>query len=312
MRILLTGATGFVGRHVARALSAAGHEVVGCARRRSEAFLRYPEIGWIKGDFASDRSAAAWAPRLTGFDAVINAAGILRERAGQTFEAVHFDGPLALFEACVARGVRKVIHVSALGCDGNPRPYGTTKLRLERALAALDLDWLVVRPSLVYGDDSASSILFRALARLPLIPVVGDGSQRLQPMHADDLALAIVRLLEPNGPVRAMLELGGPRPVTYKEFLAGLRAGLYGKPARFVGISVPFARVGALASDLIGAGPIGVDTLSMLLNGNVAENNAARALLGRDPGDIEDLVRRTAGGAARNGRCMTHSREAGS
>ena len=291
MRILITGATGFIGRHIARALVAAGHEVVGCARRRGEALYRYPDLGWIRADFSTDRTAAAWRPRLTGFDAVINAAGILRERAGQSFEAVHYQGPRALFEACAERGLRRVIHVSALGCERNPRPYGETKLRLDRHLAALDLDWVIVRPSLVYGSDSPSSAMFRWLARLPLIPVVADGGQRLQPIHVDDLSLAVAQLVKDGKHARAVLELGGPGALTYKEFLGELRASLYGRSARFVGVPLLVAKIGARASDAVGIGPVGVDTLNMLVDGNVAPANAAPELLGRAPKSTAEFAR---------------------
>ena len=174
MRILLTGATGFVGHHVGAALLACGHEVVGCSRRRNEAFHRYPELGWIKADFAADLSADAWRPRLTGFDAVVNAAAVVRERPGACFAAVNADAPCALFEACAQVGPRRVIQLSAPDCDRDPRPYAAAKLRAERRLAELDLDWTVVRSSL----------------RQP-----------------EDLASAIARLIEDRGPLGAVLEL---------------------------------------------------------------------------------------------------------
>ena len=292
MKVMLIGATGFIGRHLASALVEAGHDVVGCARRRAEAFRRYPDIGWMKGDFATDRAVSDWKPRVTGFDAVINAAGILRERRGDSFEAVHFEGPRAVFDACVKRGVRRVIHVSALGCDaGSGRPYETTKLRMEESLAALDLDWVVVRPSLVYGEDSPSSVLFRFLAGLPVVPVIAGGGQVLQPIHVDDLSSAISRLLAAGAPNRAVLELGGPRPVTYLELLAGLRAARHGTPARYLSIPLPLARIGALAADLVGAGPIGTDTLNMLVRGNTTGRNAAPLLLGREPRSVSEFHR---------------------
>ncbi|HEX2648558.1 MAG TPA: NAD-dependent epimerase/dehydratase family protein [Burkholderiales bacterium] len=174
MRILLTGATGFVGHHVAQALASAGHEVVGCSRHRNEALHRWPDFGWIKADFTADLSADAWRPRLTGFQAVINTAGIVRERPGQSFEAVNFEAPLALFRACAERGPRRVIQLSAPDCERDPRGYAATKLRAERALAGLDLDWTIVRASL---------------------------------MHAEDLASAVVRLVEDGAPLGSVLEL---------------------------------------------------------------------------------------------------------
>ncbi len=290
MRIMLIGATGFIGRHLVRALVAAGHEVTGCARRRAEAFRCYPDIPWMVGDFVTDHAATDWKPRVAGFDCVINATGILRESGGQTFDAVHFLGPRALYEACVARGVRKVIHISALGCDaGSGRPYEATKMRIEALLAKLDLDWVAVRPSLVYGEDSPSSALFRFLARLPVMPVIAGGGQLLQPIHVDDLSLAVARLLVEGAPNRTVVELGGPRQLSYRDLLAGLRAATFRNPGRYVSVPLALARVGALASDIVGVGPFGTDTLNMLLRGNITWKNDARILLGREPRSVSEF-----------------------
>lgn len=167
MRVLLTGGTGFAGRRIASALVAAGHEVVGCSRRRSEALRRYPELGWIRVDFAVDRTVDAWRPRLTGFDLVINAAGVVRERAGQSFDAVNFEAPRALFLACAERGLRKVIQISAPGCERDARPYAASKLRTERFLAGLDLDSIIVRASLAHAGELASTIVDLVGQRVP-------------------------------------------------------------------------------------------------------------------------------------------------
>jgi len=180
VRILLTGATGFVGHHIGAALVASGHEVIGCSRRRNDAFHRYPELGWIKADLSADLTIDAWRPRLTGFDAVISAAAIVRERPGAAFGAVNAASPCALFAACAEVGPRRVIQVSAPDCDRDPRPYAAAKLRVERRLAELDLDWTVVRSSL---------------------------------LHPEDLANAIARLIEDGGPLRAVLELEESRPL---------------------------------------------------------------------------------------------------
>lgn len=282
-RIIVTGATGFIGRHAVRALLAAGHHVTGCARDREAAMRRYPELGWVRADFARDRSVDTWERRLTGHeDVVVNAVGILREHRGQSFEALHYEAPRALFEACAAKGIRRVIHVSALGCDpASRRPYEQTKLRLERHLATLDLDWVILRPSLVYGEDSPSSTLFRFLADLPLVPLIGDGGQVLQPIHVDDLSLGIARLVAADAPSRAVLELAGARPLTYKDLLHSLRSAK-GEPA-YLRVPSVLARIGSH----LGLGPLSVDTFNMLMRGNCATANAAAALLGRAPKSIE-------------------------
>jgi nucleoside-diphosphate-sugar epimerase len=286
MRIILTGATGFIGRHIARALLADGHHVTGCARDREDAFRRYPELGWIRADFSRERTMDAWERRLTGHeDVVINAVGILRERGRQTYEALHFEAPRALFNACAAKGVKRVIHISALGFDpASHRPYEETKLRLERHLATLDLDWVIVRPALVYGDDSPSSALLRSLANLPLVPLVGDGGQLLQPIHVDDLSLAVARLVASGQPKRAVVELGGPRPVTYKELLGGLRTSP--GASRYLRIPPTVARAGAYLADFADVSEFSVDNLNLLLRGNTTCANAASGLLGHEPRDV--------------------------
>ena len=190
MRILLTGATGFAGHHVAQALFAAGHEVVGCSRHRNEALHRYPDFGWIRVDFAADRAVDAWRPRLTGFDAVINTAGIVRERPGESFAAVNFEAPRALFRACAERGPRRVIQLSAPDCERDARAYARAKLAAERALAELDLDWTIVRAPLLHPEDLASAIarLIEDGAPLQAVVELERDQVRFNVLHARDAA----------------------------------------------------------------------------------------------------------------------------
>lgn len=117
MRVLITGSNGFIGRHLVIAQLEMGHQVTGCLRSTENVGARIQGVRYIPCDFMHDITPADWISRLKGMDAVINAAGMIRERRGKTFDRIHRDAPRALFDACVAAGVKKVIQISALGSD---------------------------------------------------------------------------------------------------------------------------------------------------------------------------------------------------
>lgn len=158
MRILIAGANGFIGSALCRALSAAGHDV-----RRG---VRLPQVAdEIAIDFTRP-DPAAWAAALRGCDAAINAAGILRENGNQTFLALHTQGPRDFFRACAAAGVRRVVQISAQGAGHGEAPFLASKRAADAFLQTLPLaalEWQIVRPALVYGENGASARLFRRL-----------------------------------------------------------------------------------------------------------------------------------------------------
>jgi nucleoside-diphosphate-sugar epimerase len=277
--VLLTGASGFIGSRIAEALVAAGHEVLRAARPRV--------------DFARDTTAAAWAPRLVGVDAVINAVGILRERDGQTFDALHAAAPCALFEACAqSRRVRRVLQISALGAQANASTaYHRSKAAADAFLLdRLPLRGVVVQPSLVYGGGGASARLFTLLATLPLLPLPGGGRQLIQPLHVDDAVQAVVALVENDGFIGERVALVGPRPVELRDFIGALRHALGLRPARVV--ALPRSLIGAVAAVAarLPGSLLDRDTLAMLDRGNVASAEATKALLGRPPRDPSRFV----------------------
>src|SRR5262245_9739450 len=189
MNVLLTGASGFIGSHLARALRAAEYVVVE-ARRDVNA-----GTASVRVDFSRDLSVRDWLPKLVGIDAVINAVGILREHGTQTFESIHKRAPEALFTACVAAGVRRIVQISALGTDRGVTRYVLSKRAADDYLATLPLEWTIVRPALVFGPGGSSTRLFGRLARLPIVLLPGRGEQRVQPLHIDDFTEAMVHLL---------------------------------------------------------------------------------------------------------------------
>src|SRR5579871_1705390 len=180
MRVLLTGANGFIGRYLLAALGTAGHAVVPAVRRPAETDRLLPAPASIAVDLNRDTAAAIWRPRLAGIDAVINCAGVLTGGGGQSIDAIHAAGPIALFTAAEEAGVRRVIQISATGTAAQT-DYARSKRAADDFLATRDLDWLVLRPSLVYAAGAhGGTALFRAFAALPVLPLIGDGTQLFQ------------------------------------------------------------------------------------------------------------------------------------
>ncbi len=280
MNVLLTGASGFIGSHLAGALRSAGHVVIE-ARRHAGA-----TSSTLQADFTRDLSARDWLPKLVGIDAVINAVGILREHGQQSFECIHKRAPQALFTSCVAAGVRRVVQISALGADRGLTRYFLSKRAADDYLATLPLEWTVVRPSLTFGPGGSSARLFSMLAHLPLTPLPGRGEQRLQPIHIDDLTEAVVRILGDAATHRTRIELVGPQLLTLRELLASLRAAMHLGPPRFVSIPMPLVRVSARVAGVSTLSPLDSETLSMLEAGMSGDPAATRWLLGREPRSV--------------------------
>lgn len=292
MVVFVTGARGFLGQRLVRALVAAGHRVV-CAVRDAPGRAPHVEgpVSHVLADFARDQTPEAWLPHLTGVDAVVNAAGLFRQTRTARFADVHVRGPCALFTACAKAGVARVVQISALGADEAARSaYHLSKKEADDFLLRLPLaSAAVAQPSLVYGPGGTSARFFTRLASLPLVPLPAGGGQPVQPIHVDDAIAALVRLVE-DPRVTGRVPLVGPRPVTVREWLAALRAGLRLGPARFVPVPAPL--MGA-AAHLVGRWPgslLDPDTWRMLQRGNTAPAQATSALLGRPPRPVEDFI----------------------
>jgi uncharacterized protein YbjT (DUF2867 family) len=193
MQILLTGFTGFIGRRLLLALLAGGHRVICAGRREPPLELDGAAVAFLRKDLMQDTDASAWVSHLTGVDVAINAAGLLATKRASDLENVHTRGPIALFDACAAAGVRRVIQLSALGADADAATlFHSSKRAADEHLRRQPIEHVIVQPSLVYGRGGMSATLFAALASAPLIPLPGDGSQRVQPVHIDDVIAGIM------------------------------------------------------------------------------------------------------------------------
>jgi uncharacterized protein YbjT (DUF2867 family) len=286
-RVLLLGATGFIGRHLLGALTEAGYDVT-CGVRDPR---RCPGPRCIAVDFASDHAETDWLSRLTGVDYIVNAVGILRESAAATFEALHVAAPIALFRAGAAARVRKIVQISALGADDAAASrYHLTKKRADDALAALDVDWVVVQPSLVFGEAGRSAAMFATLASLPVVPVPGRGDQRMQPVHIDDLTALVVRVLASDAYDRRRIAAVGPRELTLREYLAVLRRAMRLGEPWFVGVPPAFVRAAAAIGEKTSGALLDRESLAMLERGNVASPQVITSVLGRPPRAPEQFL----------------------
>lgn len=290
LRILVLGAAGFIGRRIISELLSAGHEPVAAVRRREDFAHAFPSVEALDCDLARDLSAADWLPRLTAIDVVVNAAGLLN---GSDLEAVHVRAPEALYQACVQKGVRRVVLISAISARPDvDTDYARTKLAGERVLQESLLDWVILKPSLVIAKGSyGGTSLLRGLAGFPVrIPLAGDGSYAFSPIHAKDLARTVRIACENERLSKQVLEPAGPEVLSLKEILSHYRRWLGFSPAQFASVPLGAMRVLAKLGDVTGAGPISSNALAQLTAGNAGDGQRFAATIGFTPMSLTTLL----------------------
>jgi uncharacterized protein YbjT (DUF2867 family) len=216
-KVLVVGGSGFIGRHVVAALVRRGVEVTVPSRRRERAkhLILLPTVDVIQADVM----AAGVLERLTrGHDAVINLVGVLH---GPDFDTPHVELPRAIVAACRAAGVKRLVHMSALGAAADaPSAYQRSKAKGEQVvLEAKDLDVTVFRPSVVYGPEDQFLNRFASLARFMLVLAIPCPEARFQPVYVGDVANAIVTSLAEAASHARTYELAGPREYSLKELV---------------------------------------------------------------------------------------------
>ena len=292
MLIAVTGATGFVGRHIAAVLTRRGHAVRALVRRPIQArTLVSLGVELVPGDLAD---VAALTTLTRGAHAVVHLVGIIVEKGPATFHAVHVDGTRRVVEAARQAGIERFVHMSAVGArdERGATPYHRTKWHAEQLVRASGLSHAVFRPSIISGPESAP---IRTLARLhrwsPVVPVFGDGRFPTQPVWVEDVALAFALSVEQPS-LSGVFELGGPQVLTYEEFLLAIGQAA-GHPRPLVHMPLALARAAAGAFDLLGAAaPLTSDQLQMLVEGSATPDNAIESVFGIRPIPFEQGLNR--------------------
>lgn len=253
MRVLVTGAYGLIGSAVLARLNRDGHELVGAGRSLASARQRFPYAQWVVADFHALVTPAQWMPLLAGIDAVVNCVGAFQNSLRDDLQRIHVAAPLALFAACARAGVKRIVHVSAIGVSAaGPSAFATTKAEADDRLAASGLDALILRPGVVLaaGVYGATAML-RGLAGLPWrTPLIGADSE-VQVVSADDVAETVAWALGPGLQARGMFELVHPDMVALGHIVAEQRRWLGFAPQPIWTVPRPIARLVSQAADAL-------------------------------------------------------------
>ena len=286
MRILITGASGLIGSSLSARLKTDGHDITGLARSAPKTRLHHDRF--IEADISKLVQESDWHAYLDGQDAVINCAGVLQDSPWDSASGVHAEGAAALFKACETLGVRRVIHFSAIGVDrGSLSQFSGTKLAGDEALTALDLDWVILRPSVVLGRPAfGGSALFRGLAGLPLLPVPSAAGP-LQVVRLEDLVETVRFLLDADAPARIAVDIAGPERLSFAEVVLTYRQWLGFGEAKLVRLPSWAAAAIHRLGDLIGLlgwrTPIRSNAQREIVRGAVGDNSSWIGMMGRAP-----------------------------
>ncbi len=273
MNILQTGASGFVGCHIVRALKSSGHQIKEATR--SEGF-----------DFTQMTTKEDWLPHLEGIDVVINSVGIIVENNTQTFNNLHYQAPIALFKACLEFQDIRVIQISALGADNDAfTDYQLSKKSADDLLRSLHLKWFILRPSLIYGEGGTSVEMFKRMAGLPILPLIDGGRQIVQPVHISDVTNTVLTCLT-SSKINQTIDVVGPQPVRFKDWLQLIRTRQGKHPAIVLPIPPKISLIIAhLMKRFIPL--MHPDNIRMLQKGNHSDVKPLKDFIGYLPVDIE-------------------------
>lgn len=279
MKVLVTGGTGFVGKEIVRELHAAGHHIRLLVRNRDSDAARCVISRYAsevrEGDVLEPGSLP---PALKGVDAVIHLVGIIAESGRQTFENVHTRGTQNLIAASHIYGLKRFIHMSALGTKERAASrYHRSKWAAEEALSRSAMDWTIFRPSIIYGPGDQFVNLFAHMAeRVPFLPVMGEARARFQPVAVSDVASCFARALDESRSIRQSFDVGGPQILTLPQILEAILQ-VTGLKRRIVHVDLRVARALAALLEFYyrvfakGPPPLNRDQLLMLQEDNVGD-----------------------------------------
>jgi NADH dehydrogenase len=291
MKVFVTGSTGFVGSHVLNELVGKGHQVVALVRPGSEHKLKKPDE--VEVAFGDVTEIADLQEGMQGCDAIIHLVGIIRAfpNKGITFERMHTEATGNVVQAAKEAGVERLLHMSALGVrEDGPTPYLRTNFAAEELVRGSGLIYTIFRPSLIFGRGGEAINMFADMVKKIVVPIIGDGKYRFQPVSVTTVAQGFEKSLEIEKAQGKILDVGGPDNVTFDEIMDTL-AKVMGKT--IVKVHIPVFPLKAVTSVLQHAPgyPLTTDQIAMLLEGSTCDEKPFYELLGLTPISLEQTLR---------------------
>jgi NADH dehydrogenase len=281
-QVTVFGGSGFVGRAIVQALAREGYMIRVAVRRIGEAnsVKGFGDVGQITLMQANLRmpQSVDWAIR--GSDAVVNAAGIPYQRGRQTYQAVHADGARHIAEGARAAGIQRLVHISGIGADNRSsrNAYIASKVAAEDAVIAGFTSATILRPSVVFGPGDALFTRLADIARkAPFLPLIGDGSAKVQPVFSADIGRAVVAVLKQPQTAHTVFELGGPQVFTYRE-IAELVLHQVDRRKAIIGVPAPLMKLAGFFAQQIGRvglmPPLTADQVELMVHDNIVRPGA--------------------------------------
>jgi uncharacterized protein YbjT (DUF2867 family) len=296
MTVFVTGGTGFVGRKIVHALRARGHDIRALVRERRKAVtLEAWGCELVEGDV---RDTDTLRRAVEGVDTVVHLVAIIKGRPAD-FERAMEQPTRELVAAADEAGVRRFVLMSALGTNERNRdlvPYFHAKWEMEAVVRAGRAEHVVFRPSFVFGNDGGVLPTFMRQVRWsPVTPVVGSGTERLQPIWVDDVAAYFAEAVELDPAAGGTFELGGPDALTWNELYERIRRVL-GKRRATLHMPVGLVRAGAAVTERLPGAPITRDQLKMLIEGGdqTCDTGPALTTFAVRPIGVDEQLRRAA------------------
>jgi uncharacterized protein YbjT (DUF2867 family) len=296
MRVLITGGYGLIGTACLERLRRDGHDLVGAGRSIGQAQRRFPYARWVAADFHELTTPASWHALLAGIDAVVNCVGALQDGARDDLDRIHIVAPAAMFAACETLGVRRVVHISAIGANGEgPTRFARTKGSTEQDLAGRNLDWVILRPGLVLASGVyGGTAMLRGVAGIPFVTPVVAATSLVHIVAIEDVADTVAWALRAGAPARLRLDLVHPQPLTIAGIVAGYRRWLGLRPQRTLALPQWYAIAMARFADALAwlgwRSPLRSTALAQLADGIIGDPARWVVATGIAPQSFEEIL----------------------